>query len=254
MLTGIDHVLIACSDPDTAAAELEATVGLHIDVGGRHPSHGTFNRIGWLGDSYVELMGVFDRDLAARSWWGSHLLRVLEHSAAGWMGVALGSDDATADAALLAGRGSALGQLEAGERSRPDGGVVRWRLLHASKPDPDLGLLFLIEHDPSSPEWSPADRAQRASLAHPLGGPARLQRIEMPATDLRAAAMRLIRDVGLGFRPSLSGRGARDASVGRQTVRLMPATRGVVPRIVIRGGAHSREVSVLGCSWQLEPG
>jgi hypothetical protein len=258
MLTGIDHVLLACADPDAAAMELERAVGLRASAGGRHDAQGTFNRLVWLGDSYIELMGVFDERLAAAAWWGRHALAVLERAEsggerAGYMGVVLASDDLAADAALVMGRGSVLGLPEAGGRNRPDGRVVRWRLSHAPNPDPDLGLLFLIEHDPSGADWSPAERAERAAMEHPLGGPARLVRVELPVSKMQAATMRVHRDAGVGFRPSLAGGGARDGAVGRQTLRLVPGGAGVAPRVVIRGGGEPREVSLLGFQWQVLP-
>jgi hypothetical protein len=258
MLTGIDHVLLACADPDAAAVELERTVRLRASAGGRHDSQGTFNRLVWLGDSYIELMGVFDERLAAASWWGRYALAVLERAEsggerAGYMGVVFASDDLAADAALVMARGSVLGPPEEGSRNRPDSRVVRWRLSHAPKPDPDLGLLFLIEHDPSGAEWNPAERAERAAMEHPLGGPARLVRVELPVSNMQAATMRVHRDAGVAFRPSLAGGGARDGAVGRQTLRLLPGGPAVAPRVVIRGGGEPREVSLLGCQWQVLP-
>ena len=92
MLTGIDHVLIACADPDAAAVELEAAVGLRASAGGRHEVPGTFNRLVWLGDSFIELIGVWDPERAARWWWGRPALAVLERGG-GYMGVVLASDD-----------------------------------------------------------------------------------------------------------------------------------------------------------------
>ena len=251
MLTGIDHVLIACVDPDAAADELEAKLGLRASVGGRHEKVGTFNRLLWLGDSYVELMGVFDPALAANSWWGKHALAVLDRGG-GFMGVVLASDDLATDAATLRARGSVLGVPEAGSRDRPDGRVVRWRLAHEPNPDPDLGLLFLIEHDANAAEWTAAERAERVASAHPLGGPARLERVEVPVSSTHRATMRVHRDVGVAFRPSLAGGGARDGAVGRQTLRLFPATKSDPPRVVVRGGSAGREVEVLGLRWQLE--
>src|SRR5207253_2293658 len=64
MLLGIDHIVIACRSPDDAAEEITQRVGLEAGGGGRHPRYGTYNRLVWLGDSYLELMGVEDSDLA----------------------------------------------------------------------------------------------------------------------------------------------------------------------------------------------
>jgi hypothetical protein len=251
VLTGIDHVLIACHDPDAAATELEAAVGLGASAGGKHPLHGTFNRLVWVGDSFIELMGVFDASLAARSWWGKQALKVLERGG-GYLGVVLASDDLASDVSQLRGRGSQLGETESGSRTRPDGRVVRWLNARLPGPDPDLGVFFLIEHDMTGAEWTPNERADRAAFAHPLGGPARLERLEVPVSTTHRATMRVHRDMGVAFRPSLAGEGARDGAVGRQTLRLFPGLQSDPPRVVVRGGSAGREVALLGCRWQLE--
>lgn len=258
MLSGIDHVLIACADPDAAADEIEAAVGLRASAGGRHEVPGTFNRLIWLGDSYIELLGIWDSERAARWWWGQVALAVLGGAAAkgeqaGYMGFVLASDDLAADVAALRARGSVLGEPEAGERRRPDGRSVRWWSAREPAPDPDAGLMFLIEHDSSGAEWSPEERAERSALEHPLGGPARLERLELPVSAMQQATMRLHRDVGVAFRPSLAGGGARDGAVGRQTVRLVPAGQADGARIVIRGGTAQRDVRALSCRWLVEP-
>ena len=61
MLLGIDHLVIAVRDPDAAAATIERDLGIAFTGGGRHDAWGTFNRLAFLGDSYLELIGVFDR-------------------------------------------------------------------------------------------------------------------------------------------------------------------------------------------------
>ena len=60
MLLGIDHLVIAAADPDRAADRLADALGLTVGSGGRHERLGTFNRLIWLGDSYLEIIGVFD--------------------------------------------------------------------------------------------------------------------------------------------------------------------------------------------------
>ncbi len=253
MLRGIDHFIIASADPDRAATELERSVGLRSSAGGRHAAHGTFNRLVWLSDTYIELMGVFDRRLAAGSWFGRQALAVLERSEVGYMGLVLASDDLVADQHRLAEIGSPLGVPEAGERLRPDGRTVRWWLAHAPAADPELGLLFLIEHDVTGAEWTPEDRQLRSTEIHPLGGPGRLLRVELPVHDMKSVTMRLHRDLGLAFRPSLAGAGAREASVGSQAFRLVRGGTGVLPTVVLRGGSTRRDVVALGCRWLIEP-
>ena len=78
MLIGIDHLVIAVADPDAAADELSETLGIAAGGGGRHDTLGTYNRLIWLGDTYLELIAVFDRTIAATSWVGAPTLRALE--------------------------------------------------------------------------------------------------------------------------------------------------------------------------------
>ena len=255
MLTGIDHVIVGVTDVDAAAAEVEAALGLRAGAGGRHDAHGTHNRLIWLGDSYVELMGVFDAALAAESWWGSHLLHVLGVAPEGLAGVVFATTDLDADIRLLRSRGAPISDPIPGERVRPDGEVVRWRIGRLPQPDPELGLTFLIEHDTGGAEWRAADRAARASEAHPFGGTARLARVEMAVDSVRSTSLRLLRALGLQFRPSLAGAGARDASVGSQSLRLLAARGSASATIVIRaaGLAEPRSTDLLGMRWELVP-
>ena len=252
MLIGLDHFIVAVPDPDQAATELERVLGLRAGPGGRHTEYGSFNRLLWLGDSYIELLGIADPALAERAWFGQRALQVLDGSGAGYVGLSLASDDLTADMHGLHAQGSLLGTPEAGERARPDGGTVRW-MVATAEPDHELGHLFLIEHDSAAAEWTPEDRALRAAETHSLGGPARLARVELPVADMKRTTMRLHRDLGLQFRPSLAGGGARDASVGEQLLRLIPARAAPLPLVAVHGGTDAREAVAFGCRWRVGP-
>jgi hypothetical protein len=187
---------------------------------------------------------------------------------------AVASDALESDVAGFQALGSSLGEPAAGERRREDGSVVRWRVSVPERPGP--AEPFLIEHDPTSAEWTPADRAARADESHPLGGPVRLDVLELPTGNVPATIQRLARTLGLRFRPSLAGRGARDANLGQQIVRLAPArsanaaaamappatiaspteTPPVVPaaaptiRLASPAG-DDRVVTAIGCRWVL---
>lgn len=253
MFLGIDHLVIAVADPDDAAAQLDAELGLEATGGGRHDALGTFNRLVWLGDTYVELIGVFNRALAERSWLGPPMLRTLDQGGglATW---AIATDGLEADLAGLRDMGSDLGDPVVGERRRADESVVRWRLaapplLGQSEPP------FLIEHDPASAEWAPADRAARRTQEHAIGGPVRLEVLELPVDDVTGTIQRFLRTTGLRFRPSLAGGGARDSNVGGQLVRLRPR-RGASGAGVVRltaPVADERAVELFGCRWVVRP-
>ena len=263
MPAAIDHIVIACSDPDAAADELEARLGLRATGAGRHTALGTFNRLIWLGDSFVELIGVEARKLAEASWIGRPVLAAAD-AGGGFATWAAATDGIGAEVTALRAGGSTIDEPRPGERVRPDGRIVRWTLAVA----PPLGPLeppFLIEHDLEAAEWSPAERAERQAQVHPVGGPVRFETLELAAPDVRRATTRYLQTVGIGpFRPSLAGRGARDAAVGPHTVRFSPGREAGWPLATIHLrvlGTGSRQGSVrpaderdellLGCRWRI---
>ncbi len=253
MFVGIDHLVIAVADPNEAAAQIKRELGLAATGGGRHDTLGTFNRLIWLGDSYLELVGVFDRALAESSWLGAPTLRTLD-TGGGLVTWAIATDGLDRDVAALREAGSDLGEPIAGERRRTDGHMARWRI---SLP-PQLGPAdppFLIEHSPTSAEWTPTDRANRSAQRHPIGGPVRIEALELPVDDVKEMIQRLLRTTGLRFRPSLSGGGSRDADIGGQIVRVRPR-RGGSGSAIIRLRApipEPRTTELLSCQWVVRP-
>lgn len=254
MITGIDHLVIATADPDEAARTLERELGLRAEGGGRHGALGTFNTLVWFGDSYLELLGVFDRSLAARSWLGAPALRALD-AGGGFLTWAVASDDLEGDLERCRAAGAPFDGPLPGERLRADGEVARWRLGVPARLGP-ADPPFLIEHDSTSAEWRPEDRATRASASHPIGGPVRLDGLELPVPDLAAAAAAFER-AGIGLQPAPAD-GAMEARFGRGTVRLVagadPATAAALPIIGLSVGRPGRQtVSVLlGCRFVID--
>ena len=128
-ILGIDHLVIAVSDPDAAAVELDRELGLAFTGGGRHETAGTWNRLAFLGDSYVELIGVFDRPrLESQPAFavGHAALEVLDAGREGLATWAVTVDDCAAEVAGLRRQGSPIGDPIPGSRIRPDGETVRW--------------------------------------------------------------------------------------------------------------------------------
>ncbi|MGH8945578.1 MAG: VOC family protein [Acidimicrobiia bacterium] len=67
----IDHVVFCVSDLERASQHLARGYGFVSHAGGRHPGHGTANRIVPLGESYLELVAVVDPIETAGSLFGS---------------------------------------------------------------------------------------------------------------------------------------------------------------------------------------
>jgi hypothetical protein len=252
-ILGIDHLVIAVRDPDAAAAELERDLGLAFTGGGRHEGAGTWNRLAFLGDSYIELIGVFDRDLvlANPSFAVSRAaLAVLDAGAEGLATWAVAVDDCAAEVQRLRRGGSSIGDPVPGARTRPDGEVVRWVTAF-----PSLGPEqppFLIEHEMAGPEWGPEALAARRAFRHPRLGTARIGRLVLPVTDPAAYAVRCEDAVGIRFRADLSG---WTAFFGFDSVHLHATASGlpVVQLETVSLDAERRSVPRFGVDWFISP-
>jgi hypothetical protein len=88
----LDHVIYAVEDFDDATKHFWSEYGLASVPGGRHTGHGTGNWIVPLGSSYVELMGVLDREEADSSPMGSWLERRIGDGG-GLVALCLATDD-----------------------------------------------------------------------------------------------------------------------------------------------------------------
>lgn len=110
----LDHVVFAVPDLDEAAVRFRERFGLDSTEGGRHEHWGTANRIVPLGDQYVELVAVVDRESAAGSGFGRAVVDRAE-AGDGWITFAVATED-------LDGVAERLGlEVGSGSRTRPDG-------------------------------------------------------------------------------------------------------------------------------------
>lgn len=117
-----DHALIAVHDLDTSARRFLEDYGLASVPGGRHPGHGTANRIIPLGSDYVELIAVVDHDEAKSSPLGTTVARLTESRAERLFALCLRTDSIIEVAARLDSPAVPM------HRERPDGAVLEWKL------------------------------------------------------------------------------------------------------------------------------
>jgi hypothetical protein len=152
-MIAIDHVILVAADLEKAAASLFETHGLASLPGGRHPGHGTANRIVPLGDSYLELMGVVDVAEAATSPMGRW---ALQHRRPDPIPVAmcLRTDDIGPIAAALGETPQAM------HRIRTDGVRLSWQLAGVGGMF-EQGLPFFIQW-----ELAPGDHPAAGVAPH----------------------------------------------------------------------------------------
>ncbi len=245
MLLGIDHLVIAVADPDVAAAEMESELGLVATGGGRHDT-GTHNRLVFLGDSYLELIGAWNRDLARAHPIGAAVVCALDANAPGLVMYALATDGARREAMALRAAGSPISDAIAGSRVRPDGVSIAWQCAFpptSGRAEPP----FLIEHELTGPEWGEEARRARAAFIHPFGGTARLVGIELVVPDPAATAAAYAAVLGVVVQPGPGPiPGEREVRIGEHGIRLVPppgdgvAASEPVARVAIAGSAGDR--------------
>jgi hypothetical protein len=165
----IDHVILAATDLDAAAARLEAEHGLRARGGGRHEGMGTHNRVVPLGGGYLELLAIADPEEAAGSELGRAVSGRIERAGDGPMGWAVAVDEIGPVARLLGTEISAISRQ----------GLTA-RLTGVTEAMAEPFLPFFIERDPGIPDPGAAGEAggiewievagDAAKLADWLGG------------------------------------------------------------------------------------
>jgi hypothetical protein len=252
VIRGIDHLVIACEDPDAAAAELESSLGLACTGGGRHEGAGTFNRIAWLADgSYLELIGVEDRDAALRQPLGAAVVATLDAAGGGLATYALLDDGIEPTVAALQAAGSSVGPAVHGSRRRDDGETVEWWAAFPAGPlGPDASP-FLIEHALVGAEWGAEARAARATFRHPIGSPVILARIDIATPDPLGTAAGFHEQLGIDVWAVAD---LAVADVGPHVIRLVPSREMPVPAVVTVGAEVEapRTLELLGVRFDVE--
>lgn len=237
MIRGIDHLVVAVADPETAAAALESGVGLACTGGGQHPGAGTRNRIAFLADgSYLELIGVDDPVAARTNPVGAASLGALQAHGGGLATVALLDDDL--EGTLLAH--PELGTRTHGSRQRHDGDVVEWWTAAPTEPlSPTVP--FLIEHSYEGAEWGPEAMRARSEQVHPIGSPVRLVRLDIAVDDPPLVAVELASTLGVPVQavPDLAV-----VEVGAHVVRFVARRNMAVPAAVVLSAGVATPVSV----------
>jgi len=161
----LDHILLGCSDLDSAVDFVARNTGVRAAFGGVHPGRGTRNALLSLGERrYLEVIAPDPKQdhvepFAQRQ--VEHLKQLASPRLIGW---AAHPGDLEKFAARLREASVAFDGPRPGSRQRPDGKLLQWKTLNL-KDDKDGLLPFFIEWSATSLHPS-ADAPKGCRLIH----------------------------------------------------------------------------------------
>ena len=142
LLEKIDHLIFVVPDLEEGRDKFEQLLGVRPIIGGRHPQYGTHNAQLSLGPTtYLEVIAPDpNADIPAEDvLFGLHTFQ--EPRLATWV---LHTDEIDALAASARTVNIDLGTVESGQRIKPDGTVVSWKLTEPSAMPLNGAIPFLI--------------------------------------------------------------------------------------------------------------
>lgn len=144
-MLAIDHIVIAAKDPAQAAHDFEQRYDVTTVQGGKHDNWGTYNYLAYFeNECYIEWIGIFDESIAEKS--ANQLIQQLveafRKSIEGVIQFALRTENMDQYIDYFDANHTAYTGPIPGERARPDGSTLQWRMLF---PEADIKLPFLIE-------------------------------------------------------------------------------------------------------------
>src|SRR3974390_3414461 len=167
-----------------------ARLGFGVHPGGVHPGKGTHNAIAFCDDDYLELLAIRDQqEYLSKSPWGG-LIEFLERGG-GLRYVVVQSDDLAADVAAMRARGVEVSDAIEGARRTPAGQELRWKA--ATLGERNSLPIFFVQHLTPVQER----RLQVPAAGRHPNGVLRIERVYIAVADLKAAAERYSRALGV---------------------------------------------------------
>ena len=119
MITGIDHIVIAVNDLDTAI-ETYTNLGFTVVEGGKHPT-GSYNAlIGFDDGAYIEILAFYEES-PDHPWWD-----LLHKRGGGLIDFCMVTDDIRGDHKKFYDLGVEMSEIVDLSRKRPDGYLLEW--------------------------------------------------------------------------------------------------------------------------------
>lgn len=237
-----DHLVHFVKHPLVTIEELK-TQGLHAVEGGKHENYGTYNALCYFDLSYIELIGVFDQQLADKATGTKYSLRDTfqkDNYIEGFSRVALRSSNLEVVAEHFRNAGLEVFGPAPLSRRRPDGSVVSWKLLFAGNPNDQVELPFFIQWDESD-EDRKQDLIHQSAIAPHQAGNVSLSSVGFAVNDVEKVVENwskyLDLQVGESFiDESLQAKGQRLILAGGDLVFYSPIGEGLVSKTLEERG------------------
>lgn len=184
----LDHIVHFVDRPEKMP-ERTKQIGLHTVEGGKHEMWGTYNSLCYFGLSYIEFIGVFDEQLlqsASLIPYTLHNTYIKNGRKNGLTRIALRTIDIEKDAEKFRNLGLETNGPTSFSRLRPDGTVVKWKLLHIGKKESSFDYPFFIQWDESNEERF-NQLVQNGTIKEHELGPLQISEIHFHVNDLKIA-------------------------------------------------------------------
>ncbi len=173
----IDHIIYAVPDLEAGRDKFERLFGVRPVIGGRHPAYGTHNaQLSLGGETYLEIIApdpAHDPTKAVVPFGPNGFTQA---ALVTWVLRAESIEDTAARASAA---GLDMGPIQSGQRLKPDGTVIAWKLTEAFATPLEGAVPFLIS-------WGDTPHPARAV---PQVGELAGLRIEHPEPDAVRAAL-----------------------------------------------------------------
>ncbi|MEO4052842.1 VOC family protein [Solibacillus sp. CAU 1738] len=167
----LDHIVHFVDNPEQAIEEMTAQ-GLHVVKGGHHEQWGTYNALSYFGSQYIEFIGIEDEnkfEKAAKMPYTLHETYEKSNRINGIIRLAIRTTTIQQDADMFSAAGLEVYGPEHFSRTRPDGSVVSWQLLHIGHKSQTVPFPFFIQWDKSNEEREQENKERGITGTHSVG-------------------------------------------------------------------------------------
>jgi hypothetical protein len=166
-----DHLVHFVNDPKEAIKLLQQN-GVYAVEGGVHENRGTYNVLSYFDLSYIEFLGVYDKQLVEERQKIEHSLIetiVKDSYTVGFSRIAIRTDQLEQAAERFAKQGLTVNGPVPLSRGRPDGSVIHWKLLYVGRKEQELPLPFFIQWEEKDEERRKDLKERKVIAPHPAG-------------------------------------------------------------------------------------